>query len=148
MAGHSNADPDLTGARSLTGTWKLKRWVMEDVDTKEQEFSPFGEHPVGFVFFSSSDRMFVLITAEDRNPAEGVPGESAAFRGLYTYSGKYRLENNHFITKIDIAGDQNWVGSEQQRSYCVNGDILIIESAPATRAGKTMRGILEWERER
>jgi hypothetical protein len=139
--------PAFADNNTLTGAWKLKRWVMEDVDTKEQKPSPFGERPAGYVFFSSSHRIFVLITAEDRKAAEGVDGQSAAFRSMYAYSGKYRLENDRFITKVDIAGDQKWVGTEQQRTYRVNGDILIIESAPATQAGKTVRGILEWKRE-
>ncbi|CAK02854.1 conserved hypothetical protein (plasmid) [Rhizobium johnstonii 3841] len=146
MVAHSIVHPAFADTKTLTGTWKLKRWVLEDVDTKEQKPSPFGERPAGCVFFSSG-RILVLITAEDRKPAEGADGQSAAFRSLYTYSGKYRLENDRFITKIDIAGDQNWVGSEQQRTYRVDGDTLIIESVPATQAGKTLRGILEWERE-
>ena len=66
---------------------------------------------------------------------------------MNAYSGKYRLENARFITKVDIAGDQKWVDTEQQRTYRVNGDILIIESAPVTQAAKTVRDILEWERE-
>jgi Lipocalin-like domain len=131
----------------LIGTWKLKRWVMEDVDTKEQKPSPFGERPAGYVLFTSSDRIFVLITAEDRKAAEGAEGQGAAFRSMYAYSGKYRLEEDRFITKVDIAGDQKWVGTEQQRTYRVNGNTLTIESAPATQAGKTVRGIVEWERE-
>jgi Lipocalin-like domain len=131
----------------LIGTWKLKRWVMEDVDTKEQKPSPFGERPAGYVLFTSSDRIFVLITAEDRKAAEGAEGQGAAFRRMYAYSGKYRLEEDRFITKVDIAGDQKWVGTEQQRTYRVNGNTLTIESAPATQAGKTVRGIVEWERE-
>ncbi|ARQ13263.1 lipocalin-like domain-containing protein (plasmid) [Rhizobium etli] len=147
MVTHPSVHPALVDTQTLTGSWKLTRWVMEDMDTKEQKASPFGERPDGYVFFSSSNRMFVLITAENRKPAEGADEQSAAFRSLYTYSGKYRLESGRFITKIDIAGDQNWVGSEQQRSYRINGDTLIIESAPATQAGKMVRGILEWERE-
>src|SRR5438046_1695099 len=87
--------PAFADSNTLTGTWKLKRWVMEDVDTKEQKPSP--ERPAGYVFFSSSDRVFVLITAEDRKAAEGADGQSAAFRSMYVYSGKYRLENDRFI---------------------------------------------------
>jgi Lipocalin-like domain len=139
--------PAFADNSKLTGTWKLKRWVLEDVDTKEQRPSPFGERPTGYVLFTSSDRLFVLITAEDRKAADGVDGQSAAFRTMYAYSGKYHLEDNRFITKVDIAGDQKWVGTEQLRTYRVNGDTLIIESPPAAQAGRTIRGILEWERE-
>jgi len=139
--------PAFADSSKLVGTWKLKRWVMQDDDTKEQKASPFGERPAGYVLFTSSDRLFVLITSEDRKAAEGADGQSAAFRTMYAYSGKYRLEDGRFITKVDIAGDQKWLGTEQQRSYRVNGDTLIIESPPSTQAGRTVRGILEWERE-
>jgi len=52
---------------------------------------------------------------------------------MYSYSGKYRLDKDRFITKVDIAGDLKRVGTEQQWIYRVNGDTLIIESAPATQ---------------
>ncbi|MGL3104855.1 lipocalin-like domain-containing protein [Bradyrhizobium sp. BR 1432] len=70
-------------------------------DTKEQKASPFGERPAGYVLFTSSYRLFVLITAEDRRAPEGPDGQSAAFRTMYAYSGKYRLEDGRFITTVD-----------------------------------------------
>jgi len=138
--------PAFADSNKLVGAWKLKRWVLEDIDTKEQRPSPFGERPAGYVLFTSSDRLFVLITSEDRKP-EGADWQGAAFRSMYAYSGKYRLGDGSFITKVDIAGDQKWVGTEQQRRYRLDGNTLIIESPPSTQAGKTVRGILEWERE-
>ena len=43
--------------------------------------------------------------------------------------------------------ESGWVGTEQLRSCRLEGDKLVIESPPAAQAGRSMRGILEWERE-
>jgi hypothetical protein len=132
----------------LSGAWKLKRWVLEDVETKQQKPSPFGERAAGYVIFGPSNRLFALITAEDRKAPTDSEAQIAAFKTMYAYSGKYRIEADRFITKVDIAGDQRWVGTEQQRSFRFEGENLIIESAATLQDGRKVRGILEWEREK
>lgn len=136
------------GSNKLSGSWKLKRWVIEDVETKEQKPSPFGERPAGYVIFTPSNRLFALITAEDRKAPIDADAQSAAFKTMYAYSGKYRIDSDRFITKVDIAGDQRWIGTEQQRSFWFEGENLIIESPATAQNGRKARSILEWEREK
>lgn len=133
--------------KQLVGTWKLTRWVMEDVESKEQKPSPFGEHPAGYVVFTPSERLFVLITAEDRKAPEDADGQGAAFRTMYAYSGKYRIENDKFITKVDAAGDKRWVGTEQSRIFRIDGGKLIIETHPTKQGERSVRSVLVWDKE-
>ncbi len=71
---------------------------------------------------------------------------------MISYSGIYRLEADKFVTKVDIAWNEAWTGTEQVRFYKLQGDRLDIISAPApsvTIAGNPIvRGILTWEREK
>jgi Lipocalin-like domain len=67
------------------------------------------------------------------------------------YSGLYRVEPpDRFVTTVDIAWFDPWVGSEQARKFAVNGDTLEIVSTP-TRTPLTgdalVVGVLSWVRE-
>ena len=132
----------------LVGTWKLISCVMEDVETKEQR-PVWGEHPNGYLVVTSS-RWIVVQTAQRRTVPKSDEERSTAFRSMLAYSGKYRVEGDKIVVKVDIAGDETWNGTEQVRCYRIEGDKLHIEAAPqpyANFGGKVMRGLLIWARE-
>jgi hypothetical protein len=134
---------------TLMGTWKLVSAVMEDVDTGERKLL-WGEHPNGCIVLTPAGRWIVVQTAEGR-AAPATDGErAAAFRTMLAYSGKYRVEGNRIIIKVDIAWDESWHGTEQVRFYRLDGDRLYIEAAPqpyANFGGKMLRAVLVWARE-
>jgi hypothetical protein len=133
----------------LIGTWKLTSCVMEDVETKEQE-PVWGEHPNGYLVLTPSGRWIVVQTAEGRKVPKTDEDRTAAFRSMLAYSGKYHIEGDKIVIKVDIAWDETWNGTEQIRFYKIEGEQLHIETAPqpyANFAGKVMRGILIWARE-
>jgi hypothetical protein len=91
-----------------------------------------------------------MITAEGRKVPQNDAERSDAFRSLLAYSGRYRLEGNKFITKVDIAWNEAWVGTDQERTYTIEGDALRITSMTQPNVnfgGRMMTGILDWERE-
>src|SRR5215470_9920076 len=45
----------------LLGNWKLVSVYAEDVQTK-QRYNPYGDHPTGYIAFTSAGRFFALIT--------------------------------------------------------------------------------------
>ena len=133
----------------LVGTWKIVSAVMEDVETKEQKLL-WGEHPNGYIVLTPSGRWIVVQTAEGRKAPETDADRSAAFRSMLAYSGRYHVEGDKIIIKVDIAWDESWIGTEQVRFYRIEGARLHIEAAPqpyANFGGKVMRGILIWARE-
>jgi hypothetical protein len=134
---------------TLVGTWKLVSCLMEDVETKER-MPVWGERPNGYIVLTSGGRWIVIQTAEDRPVPQTDEDQSAAFRSMLAYSGKYRTEGNKIIIKVDIAWDESWNGTEQVRSFSIEGDRLHVEAAPQAYAnfgGKVMRGILIWVRD-
>jgi hypothetical protein len=69
---------------------------------------------------------------------------------MIAYTGKYRVENDKFITTVDLAWYEAWVGTEQVRFFRVDGDKLSIITAPMPNPNKpdgTMIGTVVWERE-
>jgi hypothetical protein len=57
----------------LIGTWKLKSFVREILATGER-YNQLGEHPDGYLSYSSDGRMYVIITADNRiKPREEMP---------------------------------------------------------------------------
>jgi hypothetical protein len=69
---------------------------------------------------------------------------------MIAYTGKFRLEGDKFITKVDVAWNEGWVGTEQVRFWRVEEGKLHIISAPIPNPnvpGGKMIGILVWERE-
>jgi hypothetical protein len=73
-----------------------------------------------------------------------------AFRSMTAYSGRYRVEGNKIVTKVDAAWNESWVGGEQVRYVRFEGDRLHIESPPMPHPnvyGKLVRVIVTWQRE-
>jgi hypothetical protein len=92
-----------------------------------------------------------LTTADLRTPGEGAVERAALHESMLAYSGKYRLEGDDFITKVDVSWNEVWNGTEQRRHYRVEGDRLFIDTAPAPSIiypGKIDFRRLVWERER
>jgi hypothetical protein len=133
----------------ITGTWKLMSAVMEDVESKVQTRA-WGEHPNGCLVLTPSGRWMVIQTAEGRRNAQDDAERAAAFRSMLAYSGKYRVDADKIIIKVDISADEAWTGTEQVRLFKLEGDELHIEALPQPYpnfGGKVMRGILTWARD-
>ena len=43
---------------------------------------------------------------------------------LVAYTGIYRIEGDRWITKVDVAWNPEWVGTEQARNFKIEGDRL------------------------
>jgi hypothetical protein len=137
-----------TDPAALIGNWKLVSW---QVIVGDETQSPFGSHPKGHLILTREGRAMALTTADARTPGVGVVERAALHESMLAYSGKYRLEGDDFITKVDISWNEVWNGTEQRRHYRVEGDRLFIDSAPAPSIiypGKTDFRRLVWERER
>ena len=144
------AAPDTQAAKDaalLVGTWKLVSSVRVDDETKE-EVTPFGDHPIGYLILLPSGRMMAIITAEGRKAAQTDSERANALDSMIAYTGKYQVEGNTFI--VDAASYQPWVGSQQRRTFKLEGDRLLIVSMsqPSITNGKMGHGVLVWEREK
>jgi hypothetical protein len=136
----------------LAGTWRLLSWSLEIIENGEH-LQPFGDNPPGYIHFTSDGRLFAVLTASDRKPVETELDQIAAFGSLIAYTGRYGLEGNRLVTKVDVSADPAAVGTELVRFYRLEGDRLEITTAPfvskkpsVSFGGKQLRSHLLWER--
>lgn len=107
-----------------------------------------GANPNGYLIFGSDGRMIVLVTATAREPGNTDEKLAALFRTLMAYSGRYRIDEDRFITKIDSSCNEAWNGSEQERFYKLDGDTLHVFTAWMPNPGNPIgRGILSFRRD-
>lgn len=134
---------------ALLGNWKLVSFYTEDTQTK-QRTNTYGEHPTGAIGFTPAGRFFAFATADKRKAPQTAEEQAAAFKTMIAYTGRWRVDGDKFVTKVDVAWNPALVGSEQVRFWKVVDGKLHITTAPLPNpnsAGGTLIGTLVWERE-
>jgi hypothetical protein len=133
----------------LVGNWKLVSFFTEDVQTK-QRVNPYGERPTGAIAFTPEGRFFGMITAEGRKAPQTPEEQAAVYRTMIAYTGKWRLDGDRFITKVDVAWDPAWVGTDRVRFWRVEGNKLFASAPPIPNpnvAGGMLIATAVWEKE-
>jgi hypothetical protein len=116
-------------AAELIGVWKLVSWQV--IAPHEPRRDLFGLHPKGFLVLTREGRAMALTTAEVRRPGMSDSAQAELHRSMLAYTGRYRVEGNDFVTRVDVSWNEEWNGTEQRRHFHISGDTLFIESAPA-----------------
>ncbi len=119
MAGASFADD----RDRLLGIWKLVSYEIE-IQTTGQKEPVMGQNPTGYVVFTPEGRVFFALTGEGRKPAKTVDDRADLLNTLVAYTGMFRLEGDKWITKVDVAWNPEWVGTEQSRIFKLDGTRL------------------------
>ncbi len=133
----------------ILGIWRLVSYEVESQASGEKE-PVVGKNPMGYILFAPEGRMMVVNTGEGRKAPTTDQDRADLFKSMVAYTGMYRVEGDKWITKVDVAANPAWVGSEQTRFFRVDGDRLQ-ESTPvmqwAARPEKGMvRFILTYEK--
>lgn len=105
------------------GIWKLVSYEVERQANGQKE-PVMGNSPTGYVTFTPEGRVFFVLTGEGRKPAKTDQERAELLSTLVAYSGMYRFEGDRWITKVDVAWNPEWVGTEQARTFKVEGDRL------------------------
>jgi hypothetical protein len=130
----------------LVGFWKLVAYEMEVQSSGARE-TPFGANPTGYILFAADYRMMVVLTGEGRKPPATDQDRADIFKNLVAYTGTYRVEGDKWITKVDVAHNPAWVGTEQARTFKVEGNRLTEMTAVMSRPDKgAVRFVLTWEK--
>jgi hypothetical protein len=137
----------MTDADSLLGAWKLmtNQFVFDD---NAEIVNTYGSEPDGALVLSPDGYMVGLITSGGEAQRTNLQ-PTALLRGMLAYAGPYRIEGDHFITKVEIAWHPSWLGTEQVRQFRVESDRLFITTTPQTlplHGNRLGRGVLLWRR--
>ena len=133
----------------LAGVWRLRTFVSEDVQSGERK-TVLGHRPNGCLVLTPSGRLFAILTARERAATAPLTDDRiAAYESIIAYSGTYHVEGTIFTTTVDIALNEELVGTNQVRHYRIEGSTLYIETPPTPSAdpeGSTVRFLLSWKR--
>jgi len=119
-------------AQAITSTAVHGAWQLLSYDVEQQSngvtFAPMGEHPTGYVIFTPEGRLSFMLSAEGRQPGTNAEERSALLSSMIAYTGVYRLEDDRWITQVDVAWNPEWVGTEQTRFFAIDGDVLTVHT--------------------
>jgi Lipocalin-like domain len=134
----------------LLGTWRLKSFVREVAGTGDR-YNQLGEHPDGYLSYSSDGRMFAFFVSGDQPRPRNEPTDEERIRlhrSMIAYGGTYSLSPGSVVHHIDIEWDGRRIGTDQVRYYTIDGDTLSIktESNKSPVDGREGVGVLMFEK--
>jgi hypothetical protein len=133
----------------LVGTWKLVS--SESIMENEPPQHLFGLQPKGYLIITQEGRLMIMITADNRKAGMGDAERAALHKTMVAVSGKVRVEGKDFIISVDLSWNESWNGTEQKRHFRIEGDRLLVETAPGPNPvfpGKTSFGRLVFQRDK
>ncbi|HEU0264595.1 MAG TPA: lipocalin-like domain-containing protein, partial [Geobacterales bacterium] len=71
-------------------------------------------------------RVFFVFTGEGRKAGKTDKERADLLSTMVAYTGEYRIEGDKWITKVDVAWNPEWVGTEQTRNFKIDGTRLQI----------------------
>ncbi len=119
LQGHAVAETDAR----VTGLWKLVSYEVEIKSSGEKD-PVMGAHPTGYAYFTPEGRVFFNLTGEGRKPATDVEGRAALLDTIVAYTGRFTLSGDQWTTRIDSAWNPQWVGTDQTRTFKIEGNRL------------------------
>jgi hypothetical protein len=101
----------------------------------------------GYLIFTPDGRVTALLTNEARKAPATDQDRVDLFNTMVAYTGKYRIEGDKWIAKVDVAWNPALLGTEQTRTFRFQGDRLQETNPWSALPEKGMaRAVLTWER--
>jgi lipocalin-like protein len=134
---------------SLVGTWQLVSVKFELTDTGES-MDMYGPEPLGYLILTAEGRLMVIETVRDRQPPQNDVDNAVLFKSMLAYSGHCRLlDDNRFVTNVDVAWHPAWMNTEQTRAFEIDGDLLSVTTVGMVHPnfpGRTGQAVVRWRR--
>jgi len=138
---------------SLLGTWRLVSFVTTDAEGRTRQY--WDERASGLIIYTSDGRVSAQLY-DARRPRlgarwdrAGASAAQAAFAGMASYYGRYRVDAARATVTHTIEGamSPDWIGTDLVRGYRFLGpdrvELKVLTSADGPVAGST---VLVWER--
>jgi hypothetical protein len=108
--------------------------TYENWDSAGAIHLPYGDHPLGYLFYMPSGHMSAQIMRTPPQKPFGGDSVTAAealtvFEGYVAYFGRYTVDSVRGLLIHHVEGslDPDYTGTDQTRPFKVHGDTLIIE---------------------
>jgi hypothetical protein len=133
----------------LVGTWRLVS-ASSTTSNGERNETPYGPNPLGFLTYTTNERVTALISYGGRKSLSGLVApleeQAEAFKTFLAYGGRYILSGDKVTHHIEISSIQNYVGRDLVRRVKFQGDQLILVTPPTPVDGKVQTVELIWQR--
>ena len=134
---------------SLVGTWQLVSSKFELTDTGES-VDIYGPEPLGYLILTAEGRLIVVETVRDRPLPQNDADNALLFKSMLAYSGHCRvLDDNRFVTDVDVAWHPAWMNTEQTRAFEIDDDLLSVTTVGMVHPnfpGRTGQAVVRWRR--
>lgn len=117
----------MIDAKDLLGRWDILAWEQLYDDGRRQ--LPMGDALTGFIRYTEDGDMIVLISKQERKAFEtggqwdaSAEEKATAYESTLSYAGRWELNGDQVIHKVDISLFPNWVGGQQKRQVELRGD--------------------------
>src|SRR5262245_54326791 len=134
---------------SLVGTWQLVSVKFELTDAGES-IDMYGPEPLGYLILTPEGRLIVIETVRDRPLPQNDVDDASLFKSMLAYSGHCRvLDDNRFVTTVDVAWHPARMNTEQSRAYGIDDDLLSVTTVGMVHPnfrGRTGQAVVRWRR--
>lgn len=108
----------------------------------------FGASPRGRAVITST-RFTAVLTARDRASGSTPLDHAALWASMCAYSGTYRIDGPKFITSVDVSWNESWNGTDQARTWHLEGPRLTLVTDPGPNPFDPSRSVVfrvVWDR--
>lgn len=134
----------------LVGSWDLVSF--ETLIDGERTSYPLGEHAAGRLIYGADGIVSAFLSRRDRPWVEGadftqapVEARGEAALGFMAYSGRFELDGDRVMHRIDLSLYPEMVGTVLVRTATLEAPHLVLETEPVrTPGGRVRNQRLTW----
>ena len=133
---------------SLVGVWELVSIDIEFRDESDRRAAPISV-PSAFLMFTPLGRLLSMLTRPSRAQWGAEREGEALFRSTFAYSGRYRLEEDRWVTRVDRTWNDAWTDGVQAHAYERAGNRLAVYTPwllPNEEGNRSQRMVFGFEK--
>ena len=114
--------------------------------------APYGAVPRGVLTYTSGGRVAAMVSYGERpllsddRLAAPVEERAAAFATFFAYAGRFAVDEDTVVHRVEMSSVENWVGTDLVRVVELDGGRLTLRTPPVSVGGEIRVTELIWER--